>query len=211
MAYVPNQQRNITIERFLENCHQKSYPAKQLIIKEGDPSDDLYYLIKGSVTVLIEDSKGRDIVLTYLNPGDFFGEIGLFDEDLKRTAYVRARTKCEIAKISYERLKTLSDIFPDLLFSIASQLAIRLRKTSRKVSDLAFTDVKGRIARTLLDLCKEPDAMTHPDGMLIKITRQELSRIVGCSREMVGRVLKAIEEDQLISISGKSIVVFGTR
>ena len=79
MPDVPYQQRNFTIERFLEHCHNKSYPAKQLIIKEGDPSDDLYYLIEGSVTVLIEDSKGRDIVLTYLNPGDFFGEIGLFD------------------------------------------------------------------------------------------------------------------------------------
>ncbi len=90
-------------------------------------------------------------------------------------------------------------------------MAVRLRKTSRKVRDLAFTDVQGRVARTLLDLCKEPDAMTHPDGMQIKITRQELGRIVGCSREMVGRVLKSVEEDQLISVSGKTIVVFGTR
>jgi len=57
----------------------------------------------------------------------------------------------------------------------------------------------------------EPDAMTHPDGMLIRITRQELGRIVGCSREMVGRVLKDLKEDHLISVSGKSIVVFGTR
>ena len=90
-------------------------------------------------------------------------------------------------------------------------MAVRLKKTSRKVSDLAFTDVKGRVARTLIDLCKEPDAMTHPDGMLVKITRQELGRIVGCSREMVGRVLKDLEDDHLISVSGKSIVVFGTR
>jgi CRP/FNR family cyclic AMP-dependent transcriptional regulator len=88
---------------------------------------------------------------------------------------------------------------------------MRLRKISRKVSDLAFTDVKGRIARTLLDLCKEPDAITNPDGMMVKITRQELGRIVGCSREMVGRVLKDLEEDHLISVSGKSMVVFGTR
>jgi CRP/FNR family cyclic AMP-dependent transcriptional regulator len=199
------------IERFLEHCHRKTYPAKQLIIKEGDPSRDLFYIIEGSVSVLVEDDKGHEIVLAYLNPGDFFGEIGLFDEDHKRTAFVRARTKCEIAQITYDRLVSLHDIFPELMFSIASQLAIRLRRTSRKVSDLAFTDVKGRVARTLLDLCREPDAMTHPDGMLIRITRQELGRIVGCSREMVGRVLKDLEEDHLISVSGKSIVVFGTR
>ena len=200
-----------TMEIFLENCHQKEYPAKSIIIKEGDPSTDLYYIIEGSVTVIVEDVKGKEIVLAYLNPGDFFGEIGLFDDQHKRSAFVRAKTKCEIAKVSYEHLKSLQDIFPVILFNIASQLAIRLRKTSRKVSDLAFTDVQGRVARTLLDLCKEPDAMTHPDGMQIKITRQELGRIVGCSREMVGRVLKCLEENHLITASGKTIVVFGTR
>ena len=213
MASLANRDQSIVISRFLEHCHQRQFPAKSVIIKEGDPSMDLYYIIKGSVTVQVEDSKGREIVLAYLNPGDFFGEIGLFDDNHKRTAYVRAKTKCEIAKISYERLKSppLQSLFPDLLFAIASQLAIRLRKTSSKVRDLAFTDVQGRVARTLLDLCKEPDAMTHPDGMQIKITRQELGRIVGCSREMVGRVLKSLEEDHLISVSGKTIVVFGTR
>ena len=203
-------QDNLT-QRCLEHCHRKSYPSKQLIIREGDPSTDLYYIISGSVTVQVEDKKGREIVLAYLNPGDFFGELGLFDDSLKRSAFVRAKEKCEIAQISYERMKSLHEIFPDLLFAIASQLAIRLRKTSRKVSDLALTDVKGRVARTLLDLCKEPAAMTHPDGMLVRITRQELGRIVGCSREMVGRVLKDLEEDHLISVAGKSIVVFGTR
>lgn len=205
------QDQNTIILRFLEHCHQKQYPAKSVIIKEGDTGNELFYLIKGSVSVQVEDSRGREIVLAYLNAGDFFGEMGLFDETTKRSAYVRAKTKCEIAKISYERLKSLQSIFPDLLFSIASQMAIRLRKTSGKVRDLAFTDVQGRVARTLLDLCKEPDAMTHPDGMQIKITRQELGKIVGCSREMVGRVLKSLEEDHLITVAGKTIVVFGTR
>jgi CRP/FNR family cyclic AMP-dependent transcriptional regulator len=197
--------------RFLEHCHQKSYNPKQFIINEGDPSNDLYYIIKGSVTVMMGDNEGNEIVLAYLNAGEFFGEIGLFNDKLNRSAFVKAKTKSQIAKISYEKVKSLNNIFPELVFSIASQMAIRLRKTSRKVSDLAFTDVKGRVARTLLDLCKEPDAMTHPDGMQIHITRHELGRIVSCSREMVGRVLKSLEEDHLISVSGKTMVIFGTR
>ena len=88
----------------------------------------------------------------------------------------------------------------------------RLLQTSRKVGDLAFLDVTGRIARTLIDLSKEPDAITHPDGMQIRVTRQEIGRIVGCSREMAGRVLKTLEEEKgLISAKGKTVVVYGTR
>ncbi len=97
------------------------------------------------------------------------------------------------------------------MFALSTQMANRLRNTTRKVGDLAFLDVTGRVARTLLDLTKEPDAMTHPDGMQIKITRQEIGRIVGCSREMVGRVLKTLEEQGLVSVKGKTMVVFGTR
>jgi CRP/FNR family cyclic AMP-dependent transcriptional regulator len=105
----------------------------------------------------------------------------------------------------------VSERNPEILFELGSQMADRLRSTTRKVGDLAFLDVTGRVARTLLDLCKQPDAMTHPDGMQIKITRQEIGRIVGCSREMVGRVLKTLEDQGLVRVKGKTMVVFGTR
>ena len=199
------------IQHFLKHCHRKQHPSKSTIIRQGDPSHELFYIIKGSVTVVLEEEDGRELVLAYLNPGDFFGEIGLFNEHVNRSALVRAKTPCEVAQISYDKLKSMSTIFPDLFFAISSQLADRLRKMNRKIGDLAFMDVSGRVARSLLDLCKEPDAMTHPDSMQIRITRQELGRIVGCSRETAGRVLKALEEQHLISVTGKTIVVFGVR
>jgi CRP/FNR family cyclic AMP-dependent transcriptional regulator len=202
---------NASIDRFLEHCHRRRYPAKSTIICAGDHPDVLYYIIKGSVTVLIEDEDGKEIVLAYLNAGDFFGEMGLFDEEKGRSAWVRARAECELAEISYSRFRQIAEQDAGIIFALASQMAARLRNTSRKVGDLAFLDVTGRIARTLLDLSYQPDAMTHPDGMQIRITRQELGRIVGCSREMAGRVLKALEEQGLISVSGKTIVVYGTR
>lgn len=213
MALVPLKppHNSEAIQKFLEQCHRKNYPAKATIIRQGDPSHDLFYIVKGSVTVLLEDEEGRELVLAYLNAGDFFGEIGLFNEHLDRSALVRAKTACDIAQISYEKIKSIPNVFPDLIFSIASQLATRLRRMNRKVGDLAFMDVSGRVARALLELCKEPDAMTHPDGMQIRVTRQELGRIVGCSREMVGRVLKTLEDQHLLSVSGKTIVVFGVR
>ena len=200
------------LENFLTHCHKKRYPARTTIIHAGEESDTLYYLMKGSVSVTIEDDEGREMIMAYLNEGDFFGEMGLFDDDNSpRTACVRAKTPCEVAEISYSRFRELAASDSELVFRIFRQMAERLTRTTRKAGDLAFLDVTGRVAGTLLDLCKQPDAMTHPDGMQIKITRQEIGRIVGCSREMAGRVLKSLEEHGLISVSGKTIVVFGTR
>lgn len=199
------------VEEFLSHCHRRRYPAKSTLIYAGDKSDSLYYIIKGSVTVLIEDDEGREMIVAYLNDGDFFGEMGLFGDEDPRSAWIRAKTECEVAEISYAKFEELTARHPEFLFALGTQMARRLRNTTRKVGDLAFLDVTGRVARTLLDLCKEPDAMTHPDGMQIKITRQEIGRIVGCSREMVGRVLKTLEEQGLVSVKGKTMVVFGTR
>ena len=215
-ALQVKQTGNPSLDLFLKFCHRRGYPAKSEIIYPGDPADTLYFLLEGSSTVLMEDNEGHEIVLAYLNAGDFIGEMGLFSDSQNRSVLVRTRTPCQVAEMSYSRLQELSrselvGVYPDLLFALAAQLTRRLLHTSRKVGHLAFMDVTGRIARTLLDLCKEPDAMTHPDGMQIRITRQEIGRIVGCSREMAGRVLKNLEEQGLISVKGKTIVVYGSR
>jgi CRP/FNR family cyclic AMP-dependent transcriptional regulator len=206
---IPRQ--NPALDNFLHHCHTKKYAPRSTIIHAGDESEILYYIIEGSVSVVIEDEDCNEIVLAYLNPGDFFGEMGLFEEDTRRSAWVITRTPCELAEIHYNQFMQLARETPEILFQLSSQLASRLRNTSRKVSNLAFMDVTGRVARTLLDLAREPDAITHPDGMQIKITRQEIAKIVGCSREMAGRVMKTLQEDGLITAHGKTIVVFGTR
>ena len=202
------------LDKILAHCQRRRYTAKSTIIYAGDRCDSLFFIIKGSVTILIEDDEGREMIISYLNPGDFFGELGLFEQagqEQERSAWVRAKVECEVAEISYSKFRDITLQDPDILLTLGSQMAERLRKTTRKVGDLAFLDVTGRVARTLLDLCKQPDAMTHPDGMQIKITRQEIGRIVGCSREMVGRVLKSLEEQGLVHVKGKTMVVFGTR
>ena len=202
------------VENFLRHCERQQYKAKATVMKQGEAGDRLYLILEGSVSVMVEDESEPDhmMVVSYLNPGDFVGEMGLVEDEITpRSAMVVAKTQCEVAEISYEKFHQISAQYPEVLSAIARQLGKRLRQTTRKLTDLAFVDVSGRIAHTLLDLCKEPDAMTHPDGMQIKITRQELGKIVGCSREMAGRVLKSLEQDGLVSVSGKTMVVFGAR
>ncbi|WP_095210463.1 cAMP-activated global transcriptional regulator CRP [Endozoicomonas ascidiicola] len=207
-----NTEKEQSLSAFLEECTLRTYPVRSTILCAGDSSETLYYIVKGTVSVVIEDDEGREMIVAYLNPGDFFGEMGLFDETSSaRSAWVKAKTACEVAEISYQQFRTVIEKDPEILMLLSSQLAARLKDTTRKMGDLAFLDVTGRVARTLLDLCKQPDAMTHPDGMQIKITRQEIGRIVGCSREMVGRVLKSLEAQGLVSVKGKTMVVFGTR
>jgi len=202
---------NPSLEKFLSSCHRKKYPAKKNIIHEGDQSNTLYYIIDGAVTVQAEDPEGSGIILAYLNSGDFFGEMALFDETFQRSALVVAKRECEIAEITYDRFRELFKEDYQILEMLAKQMATRLLKTSQSVKNLMTLDVTGRIASALLDLTKQPDAMTHPDGMQISITRQDIAKIVGCSREMAGRVLKELEENGLISAHGKTIVIFGTR
>jgi len=113
--------------------------------------------------------------------------------------------------MTYPRFRQIAAESPGLIFELATQLATRLDRTNKKLGDLAFVDVTGRVAHAIMDLCGEPDAMTHPEGMQIKVSRQELSRLVGCSREMAGRVLKVLEEQGLLRATGKTIVVFNAR
>ncbi|ANB02189.1 cAMP-activated global transcriptional regulator CRP [Ectothiorhodospira sp. BSL-9] len=198
------------LDKLLAHCHRRQYPARATIIHAGDRPDTLYYIIQGSVSVMIEDELGHEMVLAYLNPGQFFGEMGVFSSQA-RSAGIVTRTPTETAEIHYPKFIELAMQDPTILFLLATQMAVRLRETSRKVIDLAFLDVTGRIARTLMELAQQPDAMTHPKGMQIRVTRQELAKIVGCSREMAGRVLKDLEERELITAKGKTVVVFNAR
>lgn len=215
MPLITNNKQG-ALDSFLRLCHTRSYPAKAIIVRPGDLGDKLLFIVDGSVSVTVEDEEGHELILAYLHKNEFIGEIGVFKGAETRTVTVKTRSKCQLAEISYERLKSalkteLSEYSLDILYLLGEQLSTRLLITSRKYQDLAFMDVEGRIARTLLDLCKEPDAITHPDGMQLSITRQEIGRIVGCSREMAGRVLKELNDKSLISAHGKTIVVFGTR
>jgi CRP/FNR family cyclic AMP-dependent transcriptional regulator len=205
------------LEHFMRFCHIKKYPAKTIIVRPGESGDRLYFILEGSVSVCVEDADGdHELILAYLNKNEFIGEVGIFQTVETRKVIVRTRSECRLAEISYERFhqilrKDLMEHAQDILYMLGEQLSARLLSTSRNLCNLAFMDVEGRVARTLLDLCNGPEAITHPEGMQLHLSRQEIGRMVSCSREMAGRVLKELENKNLISAHGKTIVVFNTR
>ena len=205
-----------TMARFLDHCHRRRYPSRTDVFRPGSAATCLYYVVSGSLSVVSEEPDGRELVLGYINAGEFIGEMGLFFTADERAVVVRTRTACELAEIHYDRVHQLFAgplvaECPRILYAIGLQLSKRLLDTSRKASRLAFLDVSGRIVRTLNDLCTEPDALSHPQGTQIRVSRQELARIVGCSREMAGRVLKQLQDQGVLHARGKTIVVYGTR
>ncbi len=224
VALIPNSARPLhplaptaaTIERFLAHCHRRRYPPRSDVFRPGDPAGTLYFVINGSVSIITEEDDGRELILGYFGRGEMVGEMGLFIESDVREVILRTRTQCELAEISYERLYQLfegplANDATAIIYAIGAQLSRRLLDTSRKAGRLAFLDVTDRITRTLHDLTREPEAMSHPQGTQLRISRQELARLVGCSREMAGRVLKKLQADGKLTARGKTIVLFGTR
>jgi len=203
----PGPSHSPLIDKLLAVATRTRYATRCFIVHEGQASTDIYYVLSGSVSVFIEDADGHTLILSYLGPGDFFGELGLFQSSATRSAWVRSRTECEIARVGYDRFRLLIRETPELLAHLTTQLAERLRATNEKLGSLAFLDVTGRIARTLLDLTRDSQAVAHPDGFTVRVTRVELGRMVNCSPQMVVRVLHNLEEQGLIQVQGRSIVV----
>lgn len=202
------------IDHLLALCQRRHFVPRQTVVRPGDESRDLIYVVDGSLSVSTTGEDGRELILSYLNPGDFIGEMGLFMKASERQVRVQARSRGELAQIPYTRLREaltseLRDHAIEIMTAIGSKLAQRLLQTRRKVLHLAFLDTQGRVAKALIDLCNQPDAVSHPEGTQIRVTRQELSRIVGCSREMAGRVMKNLEEDGMLRASGKTVLVLG--
>lgn len=195
-------------EAFLVHCERIKMKSRSVVFRQGERSEDLYLILDGSVSVIVNDTEDaeQEMVASYLNPGEFFGEMGLFIEE-HRTANLVTRTPCEFGRTGYQDFHAIRQQFSDVLYALTAQIWQRLKNTTRKLADLTFIDVYARIHRSLIQLTTLPEAMTHPDGMQIGVTRQELGRLVGCSREMAGRVLKMLEGDGHITVAGKTIVV----
>jgi CRP/FNR family cyclic AMP-dependent transcriptional regulator len=89
------------MERLLAHCHRRRYPGKTAIIRPGDSANILYFIIEGSVSVMTEDEEGRELILAYINAGEFIGEMGLFVEVPRREVMVRTPTSCDLAEMIY--------------------------------------------------------------------------------------------------------------
>lgn len=195
------------IHGFVAGCERRRYVAKASIITQGETSRDLYFLIKGAATLRLMTVSGRELVLAVTHGGAFFGEAGLFENDALNVATVRAKSACEVARVSHARLRANPTLLAGLLPLLAPQLALRLDGLYRKTAEMAFYDTDRRVTSALRELARGPDAREHPEGRAILVTRTELGAMTGASREAVGRALIRLQKGGVLRAKGRAMVV----
>lgn len=179
------------------------FPKNSVIINEGDISSALYVVVSGKVKTYLSDDKGNEVVLNTHGPGDYFGEMGLFD-DAPRSASVVTLEKSTLSLISKSDFEECLRSNPKIALHVIRGVIRRLRTASENVRSLALLDVYGRVARLFLQLAEQHD------GQLVineKLTQQDIADRVGSSREMVSRILKDLKTGGYIQIEDRRITI----
>jgi len=172
----------------------------------GDPTDSLYIVLSGRLKVMMSDADGKEVILTILGPGEFFGEMGLID-DAPRSASVVAIESCELLAITRRDFKKcLAENF-EMSMAVMRGLVRRLREADRKIGSLALLDVYGRVARLLLDMAETVDGQKM---VTKRLPKQDIAKMIGASREMVSRVMKDLQMGGFIEMRGSTIVLRDT-
>jgi CRP/FNR family cyclic AMP-dependent transcriptional regulator len=184
----------------------KKFPKEHLILLEDEEGDTLFIIIKGKVKVTTFSEYGKEVIFSILYDGDFFGDMALLDGK-PRSASVVALEDSEVRLIRRPDFISLLEKHPSISLTLLEELISRLRKADERIESLALLDVTGRVAGILIQLA-EKGTLT-PDGIVIKSrpTHQELANMVGTTRETVTRVLKQLELNNYITISGKEITI----
>lgn len=200
-----------SLARFLSFCERSERQRNTVLCRPGDQSGNLFYIIEGTVSVVVKENDERELILGEFHSGEFVGEIGLFIPTGPRGVFIRAKNTVKVAEISCDKLRRLMarDLKDDagvLLFAIATQLSRRLLETRRKASGLALLDVETRIRRALWDLYQETPYKLE-EGPAVRVSRRELAARVGCSREVSGRVIKKLADLGWLTDRGKILLL----
>jgi CRP/FNR family cyclic AMP-dependent transcriptional regulator len=190
------------VQDLMELAVVRSFPRHSIIINEGDDSDSVYFIISGLVKVFLADNDGNEVIMAMLKPGEYFGEMAL--EPGFRSASIMVIEPVSLAIVRMAEFRTFLRTHPDFVFSLLSKLIRRVRVVNRSLKGLALLDVYGRLTQLLNDLAEnigEKRMIVEP------LTQQQMASRIGCSREMVSKILKDLIAGGYVEISRKSIEI----
>ena len=187
---------------------KRRFRRGEAIVEQGKQSNALSIILTGRARVIATDTRGREVILATMRPGDYVGEMSLIDNE-PHSATVQAEIQTDaliLGRVEFARCLPESS---SMAYAVLKGLVQRLRHADRKIESLALMDVYGRVARALLEF-----SVADNEGNAIirdKVSRQDLAKMVGASREMVSRVMKDIEERGFIETRSDGSVLVRER
>ena len=183
----------------------RPYAAGEAILREDEPGDLFFVIMRGQVKVFVDSEHGREVVLTHLQAGDFFGEMALFDNET-RSASVSALAPSELVVLRRRDFLTVLEEEPPIARRILATLSARLRRANEMIESLVLLDVGGRLAGYLLRLAHETGTPQEEGWFsLSRPTHQVIANTIGASRETVTRLLRQFQERGLIRMRGSTV------
>jgi CRP/FNR family transcriptional regulator, cyclic AMP receptor protein len=190
------------LERVAEIARERVYPRNSVILFEDDPGDALYVVAQGQVKVVLIGEDGREVILSVMGEGEFFGEMALIDDE-PRSAHVIAMEDSTLLVIRREDFQDLLKQAPGLGLALLRELSRRLRRVDEKVGSLVLLDVNGRVAQLLLDLADEAGS----DRITRRLTHHTIAQMIGSSRETVSRTMRELIDKGHIEVSRREILI----
>jgi CRP/FNR family transcriptional regulator, cyclic AMP receptor protein len=184
---------------------ERSYPKGAVLLSQGDVGDALFLVRSGQVKVSVIAEDGREVILSVLGPGSFFGEMALLDDE-PRSAHVIAMESTVLLQLRGEDFRERVKLSPALGVSLLREMSRRLRRADETIASLMLLDVNGRVAHLLLKLAREEGG---PSGTSIRrrLTHASLGQMLGASRETVSRVMRTLVVGNVIHVTRKEITL----
>jgi len=182
---------------------ERSHPRGSVILSQGDPGEALFLIRSGQVKVTVVAEDGREVILSVLGPGSFFGEMALVDDE-PRSAHVIAMEDSALLQLRREDFRARLRSAPELAISLLSELSRRLRRADDTIASLMLLDVNGRVAHLLLELARE-EGGDSGNRVTRRLTHAAIGQMVGASRETVSRTMRNLVLRNVIAVSRREI------
>lgn len=195
------------LEKIRKLCVTQHYEKDRLILIEEDIGKTLFLIQKGRFKVSRMSDDGREVILSILGPGGFFGELSLIDGKT-RSASVTAIENSEALLLYRSEFLALLQDYPQIAVSLLKELAARIRKSDTQIKSLSLQDAMGRVSSTLIMLAEDSGRIRHGQVVIPKIPlQQDLANMAGTSRETISRVFRYLEDEKLIQREGRKITI----
>lgn len=187
--------------------HRRRVGKGQVVLSEGDPPRSLYFIMSGAVAVQLLNWHGREALLAFLHPGEFFGEMGLFPGIDARSATIQATMDSNLLEVAYPAFIELTRKHPSLWLELAGQIAARLRSVNRRMAELPKLQARDRVWLVVAELADKLARERDADGIPLRIRREDLGKLAACSREAAGLALQDLANEGRVLLRGQTIVV----